>query len=74
MHVLHPFSRFRSLIIPLKRTEVVVGVVSEVGEGVDEVRAQGRVDVFWDKPRHTLAVLGPVGVIAHSSLAAWGTS
>ena len=65
MSVLHPLAPGRGVVVPLKRFDVGA---DDVGEGVDEMGAQAGVHILGVELAHTRAVLGPVGVVAHTPL------
>ena len=60
LHSLAP--RFR-LVVPLIRLD---DVLFDDGEGVDDVGAQRRVDVFGQELGRWRAILGPVRVVANT--------
>ena len=62
LHALGPVGR---LVVPLIRSEAVA---PHGGEGVDDMCAERRVNVLWVELQATKAVLGPVGVVAHTQV------
>ena len=58
-----------AVVVPLKGFQVVSG---ELGEGVDQVSTQRRIDVLREELAAARPVLGPVGVVAHDSSTAVG--
>ena len=62
----HPNRACAILIVRLKRNQAVI---SQVGEGINEMGTQVGVDVLRHKLAESRSVLRPVGMVTHSPLA-----